>query len=130
MSLNNPVMGEGYIPAYQISSSPWLTSSQISLGQIQELTFPQVTRFVNVQNVGANSIHKIALAFTSVGFTTGNFFTLTQSSSFREEIRTDRLLISGSSGMNVNFQVAVGLTGIPARQFLTITGSNGFQGVG
>ncbi len=45
-------------------------------------------------------------------------------------IFTDRLFISGSSGMNVNFQVAVGLTGIPSRQFLTITGSNGFQGVG
>ena len=123
-------MGEGYIPAYQISSSPWLTSSQISLGQIQTLTFPQVTRFVNVQNVALTGSDKIALAFTSLGFTTGNFFTLTQSSSFREEIRTDRLFISCSAGTNVNFQVAVGLTGIPSRQFLTITGSNGFQGVG
>ena len=130
MSLNNPVMGEGYIPAYQISSSPWLTSSQISLGQIQTLTFPQVTRFINVQNVALTGSDKIALAFTSLGFTTGNFFTLTQSSSFREEIRTDRLFISCSEGTNVNFQVAVGLTGIPSRQFLTITGSNGFQGVG
>ena len=130
MSLNNPVMGEGYIPAYQISSSPWLTSSQISLGQIQTLTFPQVTRFINVQNVALTGSDKIALAFTSLGFTTGNFFTLTQSSSFREEIRTDRLFISCSAGTNVNFQVAVGLTGITARQFLTITGSNGFQGVG
>jgi hypothetical protein len=130
MSLNNPVMGEGYIPAYQISSSPWLTSSQISLGQIQALTFPQVTRFINVQNVALTGSDKIALAFTSLGFTTGNFFTLTQSSSFREEIRTDRLFISCSAGTNVNFQVAAGLTGIPARQFLTITGSNGFQGVG
>jgi hypothetical protein len=130
MSLNNPVMGEGYIPAYQISSSPWLTSSQISLGQIQALTFPQVTRFVNVQNVALTGSDRIALAFTSLGFTTGNFFTLTQSSSFREEIRTDRLFISCSAGTNVNFQVAVGLTGIPSRQFLTITGSNGFQGVG
>ena len=130
MSLNNPVMGEGYIPAYQISSSPWLTSSQISLGQIQTLTFPQVTRFVNVQNVALTGSDKIALAFTSLGFTTGNFFTLTQSSSFREEIRTDRLFVSCSAGTNVNFQVAVGLTGIPSRQFLTITGSNGFQGVG
>ena len=123
-------MGEGYIPAYQISSSPWLTSSQISLGQIQTLTFPQVTRFINVQNVALTGSDKIALAFTSLGFTTGNFFTLTQSSSFREEIRTDRLFISCSEGTNVNFQVAVGLTGIPSRQFLTITGSNGFQGVG
>lgn len=130
MSLNNPVMGEGYIPAYQISSSPWLTSSQISLGQIQTLTFPQVTRFVNVQNVALTGSDKIALAFTSLGFTTGNFFTLTQSSSFREEIRTDRLFVSCSAGTNVNFQVAVGLTGIPSRQFLTITGSNGFEGVG
>lgn len=123
-------MGEGYIPAYQISSSPWLTSSQISLGQIQTLMFPQVTRFVNVQNVALTGSDKIALAFTSLGFTTGNFFTLTQSSSFREEIRTDRLFISCSAGTSVNFQVAVGLTGIPSRQFLTITGSNGFEGVG
>ena len=130
MSLKNPVMGEGYIPAYQISSSPWLTSSQISLGQIQTLTFPQVTRFVNVQNVALTGSDKIALAFTSLGFTTGNFFTLTPSSSFREEIRTDRLFISCSAGTSVNFQVAVGLTGIPSRQFLTITGSNGFEGVG
>ena len=130
MSLNNPVMGEGYIPAYQVSSSPWLTSSQITDGQIQSFTFPQVTRFINVQNIGTSPSNKIALAFTSLGFTTGNFFTLTPSSSFREEIRTDRLFISCSAGTNVNFQVAVGLTGIPSRQFLTITGSNGFEGVG
>ena len=130
MSLNNPVMGEGYIPAYQISSSPWLTSSQISVGEIQAFSFPQVTRFINVQNIALTGSDRIALAFTSLGFTTGNFFTLAQSSSFREEIRTDRLFISCSAGTNVNFQVAVGLTGIPSRQFLTITGSNGFQGVG
>lgn len=130
MSLNNPVMGEGFIPAYQISASPWLTSSQISLGEIQQHTFPQVTRFVNIQNVAAGSTDKIAFAFTERGFTTGNFFSLNQSASFGQDLRTDRLFVSCSSGTNVKYQVLVGLTGIPSRQFLTITGSNGFQGVG
>ena len=130
MSLNNPVMGEGYIPAYQISSTPWVTSSLISLGEIQSFYFPQVTRFINVQNVAAGASDKIAVAFTTNGFSTGNYFTLNQGVALRDEIRTDRLFVSCSSGSNVRFQMMMGLTGIPARQFLEITGSNGFGGVG
>ena len=130
MSINNAVMGEGYIPAYQISAVPWVTSSIISLGEIQTFSFPQVTRFINVMNIGTTSTDKIAVAFTQRGFQTGNYFTLNQSASLHDDIRTDRVFVSCSAGTNVKFQMLMGLTGIPSNKFLTITGSNGFEGVG
>ena len=130
MSLNNPIMGEGYIPAYQISATPWVTSSLISNGQVQVMKFPQITRFINVQNVATGAGDKIAVAFTTRGFSTGNFFSLSQGSSLTEEIRTDRLFVSCSAGTNVSYQMLVGLTGIPSGQFQIITGSSGFEGVG
>jgi hypothetical protein len=130
MSINNPIMGEGYIPAYQISATPWVTSSIISLGEVQAFSFPQVTRFINVQNVATGVSDEIAVAFTQRGFDTGNYFTLNQGAALRDEIRTDRIFVSCSSGVDVRFQMMMGLTGIPSRQFLIITGSNGFDGVG
>jgi len=130
MSLNNPIMGEGYIPAYQISATPWVTSSLISNVAIQLMTFPEVTRFINVQNVATGAGDSIAVAFTQRGFQTGNFFSLSQGSSLKEDLRTDRLFISCSAGTNVKFQILAGLTGIPSGQFQIITGSSGFQGVG
>jgi len=130
MSLNNPVMGEGYIPAYQISASPWVTSSFISVGEIQELSFPCVTRFINVQNVATGVADEIAVAFTTRGFETGNYFTLSQGAALRDEIRTDRIFVSCSAGTDVRYQMMMGLTSIPVKNFLVITGSNGFNGVG
>ena len=130
MSLNNPIMGEGYIPAYQISATPWVTSYLISLGQIQVMRFPQITRFINIKNAAAGATDKIAIAFTERGFSTGNFFSLSQGSSLAEEIRTDRLFVSCSVGTGVAYQMLVGLTGIPSGQFQIITGSSGFEGVG
>ena len=41
-----------------------------------------------------------------------------------------RVGISGSSGVSANFSVLAGLTGIELSQFITVTGSNGFGGVG
>jgi hypothetical protein len=123
-------MGEGYVPAYQISATPWVTSSLISLGEVKEFTFPQVTRFINVQNVATGVADKVAIAFTERGFETSNYFTLNQGAALRDEIRTDRIFISCSAGTDVRFQMMMGLTGIPSGQFLRITGSNGFSGVG
>lgn len=130
MGLSYPIINEGYVPAYQASAVPYITSSMISNGQVQEIDFDQVTRFFNIQNVGTVTTDEIAVAVTQRGLTTGNYFTLTQGVSFRDEIRTTRLFVSCSSGTNVRFQVIAGLTNIPSSQFLLITGSNGHQGVG
>jgi hypothetical protein len=132
MGLSYPIINEGYVPAYQASSVPYITSSIISVGQVHTITFPQVTRFFNVQNVGTVTTDEIAVAVTQRGLssTVGNYFTLGQGVSFRDELRTVQLFISCSSGTSVRYQIIAGLTNIPSSQFLLITGSNGHAGVG
>lgn len=130
MSLNLPQNGEYYSPAYQVSALPYLTSSIISAGSIHSYEFPFVTKFVNVVNRGANVGDKLALAFTENGLRTGNYITLDRGVAVDQEIRTSVLFISGSSGTTIDYQIFCGLTTIPTKNFLTLTGSNGHPGVG
>jgi hypothetical protein len=51
MSLNNPVMHEGYVPAYQVSAVPFVTSSAVTT--FSQVSFPFVTRFFTVQNTSS-----------------------------------------------------------------------------
>ena len=129
MSLNNPVLGEGYVPAYQISAVPYVTASQIALGQVTQINFPTVTRFFTVKNFTASTA--IAVSFTQNGLkpANSNFITLSGSDSFSGEFRTSTLFLSGAVGAS-SYQVIAGLTSIPVKNFLTITGSNGYNGVG
>jgi hypothetical protein len=131
MSINNPVWGEGYVPAYQMSATPYLTSSVVALGDIKQINFPYVTRFFTIKNTG-NIGSSIAVGFTRTGFTAGasNYFSLTGSESFTAELRTDRLFLSGAVGSSTSFYVVAGLTPIPVAHFVPITASNGFAGVG
>ena len=74
MSLKNPSVGEYYTPAYQMSGIPFVTSSIVNLGQIKEVVFSHVSKFVTIKNhsVSANTL---ALSFTSNGLAvawTGN----------------------------------------------------------
>ena len=129
--MNNPYFGEGYVPAYQLSPSPWVTSSQVTLGSTVQLDFPQVTRSLIVQNTGATNT-AIAVAFTQNGLkpANSNYFILSGTNSFSAELRVDRLFISGAVGATVPFTVIAGLTPIQRRDFLVVTGSSGFNGVG
>ncbi len=130
MSLAWPQNGEYCVPSYQVSALPYLSSSVISSGSVHSYKFPYVTRFVNVVNRGANVVDKIALAFTENGFNTGNYITLDQGVSINQEVRTTVLYLSCSGGTSVDYQVFCGLTNIPTKNFLLITGSNGHSGVG
>ena len=130
MSLGLPQNGEYYAPAYQVSALPYLSSSIISAGNVHKYEFPYVTKFINVVNRGANVGDKLALAFTENGLRTGNYITLDQGVAVDQEIRTSVLFISGSSGTTIDYQIFCGLTTIPTKNFLTLTGSNGHLGVG
>lgn len=132
MSLSYPIVNEGFVPAYQASAVPFVTSSLISPGDIHVISFPQVTRFFNVQNVSPVTGSEVAVAFTLRGLdqNIGNYFTVSQGVSFRDEIRTTQLFISCSSGVDTRYQVVAGLTNIPSNQFLLLTASNGHAGVG
>jgi hypothetical protein len=137
--LNNPFNpGEYYVPAFQISAVPWVTSSQVSLGTVREINFMNVTRFLTVKNTSAaGSGTQLAVAFTQNGLNTYNsrFFTLRDGESFTADLRVDRVFVSGSVGTTTNFSIIAGLTDIasPAVQpgfFLLPTASAGFNGVG
>jgi hypothetical protein len=131
MTSNNQFyMGEGYVPAYQISATPFVTSSNVTLGQTKEIAFRYVTQFVVVKNTGPSS-SVLAIGFTENGLNpaNSNFFVLSGSESFAAELRVDRIFISGSSGAPT-FSVVAGLTGINDSRFLLVTASNGFNGVG
>jgi|LakMenE18May11ns_1017448.scaffolds.fasta_scaffold9922643_3 hypothetical protein len=131
MSLNNPYTGEGFVPAYQISAVPFVTSSAVSLGQVKQINFNFVTRFFEIKNMSP-SANVLTFGFTSTGLGSApsNFFKLSGSQSYSGEIRTDRLFISGAVGASTEFQILAGLTSVPARNFLVITSSNGYTGVG
>ena len=130
MSLQYPKVNENYVPAYQISAMPFVTSSNVALGATTEISFPTVTRFVSVKNNTATT--QIAVGFTANGMLAAksNCYFLSGSESFNVDVKTSKLFISGSSGVSANFSVLAGLTGIELSQFMTVTGSNGFGGVG
>ena len=130
MSLNNPVLGEGYVPAYQISPVPFVTASNVALGQTRGYNFEFVTKSIFVQNTAA-STNVIAVAFTENGLrpTNSNFLILSGGQSFAQDVRTSAIFISGSAGSST-FSFLAGLTNIPVKNFLTVTGSNGYTGVG
>lgn len=130
MSMNYPVWGEGYVPAYQVSSVPYVTSSTLSNGEIKTIEFGSVSKFLIIRNMGATST-AIAVGFTRAGLTQAksNYFILSGSESFSAEIRTDRIFLSGSVS-STTFSVVAGLTAIPARSFTVLTESNGYPGVG
>lgn len=131
MAINWPSQGEYQISAYQMSAMPYVTSSVISLGEVHSYDFPYVTRFIDIVNRGAGASDKIAIGFTYNGVVnTGNYVTIDRLASVNEEIRTTTLFISCSSGTNVDYQLFCGLTNIPAKNFLQLTGSNGHPGVG
>lgn len=131
MSLNNPYPHEGFVPAYQVSAIPFVTSSTVNLGAVKEIDFNNVTRFITIKNTGA-STSVLAVAFTENGLKTAssNYFVLSGSEAFSGELRTDRVFVSGSSGASVPFNIVAGLTTIPTKNFLLVTASNGFGGVG
>ena len=128
--MNTPFVGENYTPAYQISAVPFVTSSNITLGQVKEIDFNLVTRFLVIRNTGAAS-SVLSVAFTENGLkpANSNYFYLSGSESFSAEIRVDRVFLSGSSGTS-SFTVLAGMTTIPVSNFLLVTGSNGYTGVG
>lgn len=130
MSLSNITLHEGYIPAYQMSGSPFMTSSLISAGTMHTHQFAQATRFFTVTNKGTTATDAIQVACTARGFSTSNYIELEAGDSFKEEIRVITLFVSCTVGTNVKYNMVGGLTNIPRNNFLTVTASNGHDGVG
>lgn len=122
-------MGEGYVPAYQVSATPFVTSSDIANDEIKLILFDGVTKFVTVKNTGAAPA-EVLVSFTENGLTSeaSNHITLESAEKFEAEVRCDRIFLKGVQ--NGSFELFAGLTQIPRSEFLMLTASNGFSGVG
>jgi hypothetical protein len=130
MSLNHPYVSEGYAPAYQVSAIPFLSSSRLEIGEVKNIKFGYVTRFLTVRNTGADGT-KIALSFTANGLKpqNSNFFEIGKDEVLAYDIRATEIFLSASVGAPT-FSLMAGLTQISDRYFTPITGSNGYPGVG
>lgn len=129
MPLNHPVQGEYYTPAYQLSAVPFVTSSTLTLGQVKEIRFSHISRFITLKNTAASTA--MAVGFTENGLlpTKANYFVLSGSESFSGELRASSIWLSGSVGTST-FSLVAGLTLIPTGTMLHLTASNGYSGVG
>ena len=130
MSTNWPKPHHGHASEYQVSSWPFLTSSNVGTSPV-EIRFPYVTRWVSVGC--STSTKTVSFGVTSAGTTgtlTNNFFTVPAgvvAGPF--ELKCTSLWIKGSD-TSVAFSVAAGLTNVKDGDFPAVTGSNGFAGVG
>jgi hypothetical protein len=129
MSSKAPYMGEGYTPAYQISATPFVTSSVVNLGQTVGIEFGNIANFVVIKNTLAGSVLSVGFTENGLKTTNANYFNLAGNESFSANFRVDRIFLSGSTG-NPTYTVVAGLTGIPMNQLLPVTASNGYRGVG
>ena len=188
MSSNWPKAGPNFVPAYQVSGIPYITSSvanevkpSYTGGTSPEaihVSFPYVTRDITIRNTGTQALR---VGFTKRGvYAPGdhlpatmnggekvivdsanendgrNYFIIPSSGSvagtedgmsqnagglqnvFQFNIRcTDLYFLSDDTQASsdavanrTSFTVYAGLTGISRYDFPTITGSNGFEGVG
>ena len=135
MSLNNPKPGLGFVPEYQVSSWPYLTSSIITpAGSTREIEFPGVTRWICVHNNepagGTNKNLSIAFSENAFKVENSNFYTLhAGEQTMRLEVKCTKIFLSASHD-SLPFSVAAGYTAIDKDQFPILTASNGFEGVG
>ena len=123
---------------YQGSCVPFVTSSVVGTDVIK-ISFPRVSRFVVISNRHASNT--LSFGFTENGTsgakgpysktgTNDNFFTLkVGQSTERLEIKCGAIFLKGS-GANTDFSLIAGMTNVTHHQFLNLTGSDGWQGVG
>ena len=146
----NPA-GPNFVPAYQTSGIPFVTSSgdaEITATPVQ-VKFPSVTRFVQVENISAahlrigfskNGIQGNGAVVSGSGDGDSrkenvadhkNYFILGPSGSTgRLELRCKEIWFMRDRGVSAGFSMIAGLTGIRPQDFPTLTGSNEFRGVG
>ena len=156
MPIKPPQPGASYVPAYQTSAIPYVTSSA-SVTEVPapgesidpiHVRFPYVTKHLTIRNTGGNDLR---LAFSYSGsFAPGeshhagsksehqhrNYFLVPTASSNQGgseiqtfDIRCKEIFLLGDGG-NTGFSLVAGLTTINASNFPILSASNSWKGVG
>jgi len=136
MSSNWPKPTHNYVPEFQQSGIPYVTSSatnEVGATPIQ-VSFPYVTRWVQVFNTDSTAGDTMRIGFTQNGVNatqTANYIILSggQSTS-RLELKCTSLWFAKHGANPASFSVIAGLTNVPANGFPILSGSNEVAGVG
>jgi len=116
--------GIGNVGSYQASSIPYTTSSLAIAGSpssdVVKISFPHVTRFVTIKNIGVEGATDCLLrvGFSEKGIANGNYFLLNNEESYSADWRVSALYLrvdNTSSVMNATASVIAGLTDIDPR---------------
>jgi hypothetical protein len=130
---------------YECSGTPFLTGTHgaIDLTQtVQRITFPRVTRWIQVWNHTTTVAHAMKVGFTAngvkgtVGHVSGSTSTAGEAhfmyipgdtqgmnTTGRLELRCTEIFVAATTSSRVNFTVVAGLTNIPPRNMFNMTGS-------
>ena len=132
MSINYAKPSYGHASEYQVSGTPYLTGStsgQLNTSNPVRVTFPYVTRWVQVTNIDANNPLWFGVTENGVKATetAHRIYVPANTMSPRLEMKTRDLFflaVANTSG----FTVAAGLTF--AENMPLLSGSEGYEGVG
>lgn len=134
MSINWPKPNHNHASEYQISSWPFVTSSNPNeIGAVPvKIAFPYVTRWVQIFNT--DQADPIRIGFTQNGVNSvggRNYLVLSgNQSTERLELKCTELWFRQGGAAPSSFSLVAGLTNVNGSEFPAITGSNGFGGVG
>ena len=136
MSSNWGPPAHNYVPEYQQSSIPFVTSSatnEVAATPIR-VTFPYVTRWIQVFNTDATASDALRVGFTHNGVNsvaTANYLILSGGQSTeRLELKCKELWFRRDGGAPTSFSLIAGLTNISSGSFPVLSGSNNVDGVG
>ena len=142
MAMHYPKANHNHAAEYQVSGIPYVTSSasdEVTTTTAVVHRFPYVTQWVKVIN--QDTAHTLYVGFTEAGVRaspTANRFALSpQSGDYNNpnaatdiiHVRCKELWFLGADN-SCGFTIIAGLTNAKSREFPTLTGSDGFEGVG
>jgi hypothetical protein len=109
-------VGLGSVGSYQTSGIPYVLQvlAPQSGSAPLEVSFPNITKFIVIKNVNANS-KNLKVGFSINGLSGNNYFTLAKGESFEGELRVSKLYLIGEAE-EVSASVIAGLTGIESSQ--------------
>ena len=121
-------VGLNHVGAYQVSGEPYATGSLDASSANLKITFPNVTKWVEVVNNGAAGVK---VGFSDKGLAGTNFFEVpTSGSSGKLEVKVSEIHLRGGTAGRIS--VVAGLTNINSSRTSTAKGSSwsGSAGVG
>lgn len=127
MPLNNPVPGAAYAAEFQMSALPWATSSVLTTTATC-LTFPFVSRFITVINLGgANQLLRVGFTQNGVNANppqSASYFLVSGGLGPQTyELRVAELWVRTEAATAVSASFLVGMTTVQPSFFPTLSGS-------